>query len=105
MAETVALWHQIRIKGPLAVFALLTGLVGLTGCATPAGGAGSGFSPEVITPSDEPEVRRRARIRLELAVNYFEMGKPTVALDEVKQSLANDDPSFHANFVCATPNF
>ncbi len=90
MAETVALWHQIRIKGPLAVFVLLTGLVGLTGCATPTGGAGSGFSQEVITPSDEPEVRRRARIRLELAVNYFEMGKAAVALDEVKQSLAND---------------
>ena len=52
----------------------------------------AGLSQEVITPSDEPEVRRRARIRLELAVNYFEMGKATVALDEVKQSLANDPP-------------
>ena len=90
MAETVTRWHQIRIKGPLAIFVLLTGLVGVTGCATPGGSTGSGFSQEVITPSDEPEVRRRARIRLELAVNYFEMGKATVALDEVKQSLVND---------------
>ncbi len=90
MAETVTRWHQIRIKGPLAIFVLLTGLVGVTGCATPGGSAGSGFSQEVITPSDEPEARRRARIRLELAVNYFEMGKATVALDEVKQSLVND---------------
>ena len=90
MAETVTRWHQIRIKGPLAIFVLLTGLVGVTGCATPGGSTGSGFSQEVITPSDEPEVRRRARIRLELAVNYFEMGKAAVALDEVKQSLVND---------------
>jgi type IV pilus assembly protein PilF len=43
-----------------------------------------------VTPSDEPDARRRARIRLELASNYFEMGQTAVALDEVKQSLAAD---------------
>ena len=90
MAETVTRWHQIRIKGPLAIFVLLTGLVGVTGCATPGGSTGSGFSQEVITPSDEPETRRRARIRLELAANYFENGQTAVALDEVKQALAAD---------------
>jgi type IV pilus assembly protein PilF len=90
MAETVARWHQILIKAACTIVVSLTGLVGVTGCAAPGGSAGAGLSQEVITPSDEPEVRRRARIRLELAVNYFEMGKATVALDEVKQSLAND---------------
>jgi type IV pilus assembly protein PilF len=44
----------------------------------------------MVTPSDEPEVRRRARIRLELASNYFENGQTAVALDEVKQALAVD---------------
>ena len=43
-----------------------------------------------MTDSDEPEARRRARIRLELAVGYFEQGQTTIALDELKQSLAAD---------------
>lgn len=71
----------------------------LAGCAAPAGGAGgaggssaSGRS-DIVTESDEPEARRRARIRLELAVGYFEQGQTTVALDEVKQALLSD-PTF-----------
>jgi len=72
------------------------GLVGLllasaAGCATKLGGtAVSGTRTEIVTESDEPEVRRRARIRLELAVGYFEQGQTTIALDELKQSLATD---------------
>ena len=50
-------------------------------------------SAGVVTPSDESEARRRARIRLELAVGYFEQGKVDVALDELKQVLAID-PAF-----------
>ena len=46
-----------------------------------------------MTASDEPEARKRARIRLELALGYFEQGQTTVALDELKQSLAID-PAF-----------
>lgn len=67
----------------------------LQGCATSkgAGGAASDSDTELVTLSDEPEIRRRARIRLELAVNYFENGQTAVALDEVKQSLATD-PSY-----------
>lgn len=49
--------------------------------------------PDLITASDESPARRRARIRLELASSYFEAGKPTFALDEIKQSLAAD-PSY-----------
>lgn len=72
----------------------------LSGCAGGAAGA-PGASPrgaEPITESDEPEARKRARIRLELASGYFEAGQTTVALDEIKQSLAAD-PSFGAAFV------
>lgn len=61
-------------------------LLELVGCAAP-GGAPSG---DVVTASDEPEARRRARIRLELAVGYFEDGKTTIALDELKQALVTD---------------
>lgn len=72
----------------------------LSGCAGgAAGGAGQGAQGvEPITESDEPEARKRARIRLELASGYFEAGQTTVALDEIKQSLAAD-PSFGAAFV------
>jgi len=63
----------------------------LQGCAARAPVTGAG--PEIVTPSDETDARRRARIRLELAVGYFEAGKVAVALDEVKQALAAD-PSF-----------
>lgn len=45
---------------------------------------------DLVTESDEPEVRRRARLRLELASGYLEQGKTKVALDEIKQSLGAD---------------
>ncbi|SDP81622.1 type IV pilus assembly protein PilF [Rhodoferax sp. OV413] len=48
---------------------------------------------ELLTESDEPEARKRARTRMQLAVAYFEQGQTTVALDELKQALAVD-PSF-----------
>lgn len=82
-------WH---IKQWLFYACLLTvGLVGLGGCASKSNNAGpSGGEAEIVTDSDEPEARRRARIRLELAVGYFEQGQTTIALDELKQSIAAD---------------
>lgn len=65
------------------------GLVLLTGCASGPRGT-DGAHADLTTPSDETEVRRRARIRLELAANYFQLGRTEVALDEVKLSLATD---------------
>jgi type IV pilus assembly protein PilF len=62
----------------------------------------SGVNPGVVaksdlqTESDEPAIRRRARIRLELASGYFEKGQTTVALDEVKKSIATDPSLFEA---------
>lgn len=70
------------------VFAAML-LLELVGCAAP----GSAPTGDVVTASDEPEARRRARIRLELAVGYFEDGKTTIALDELKQALVTD-PSY-----------
>jgi type IV pilus assembly protein PilF len=73
---------------------LVVGLTGMSGCASKAGAVGgSGNGVEMVTDSDEPELRKRARIRLELAVGYFEQGQTTVALDELKQSIATD-PSY-----------
>lgn len=74
----------------LAVWVLVVAGV-LGGCA--AGPDRAVTTAEPITESDEPEARKRARIRLELASNYFENGQTTVALDEIKQSLAAD-PTF-----------
>ncbi|KQP22372.1 type IV pilus biogenesis/stability protein PilW [Pseudorhodoferax sp. Leaf267] len=65
----------------------------LSGCATPQGLDARAPGADIVTPSDEPEVRRRARVRLQLASGYFDQGQTNVALDELKQSLAID-PTF-----------
>jgi len=76
---------------------LLWGLgvcLSLVSCANNPGGAGQGGArPDIVTDSDEPDGRKRARIRLELAVGYFEQGQTTIALDELKQSITAD-PNF-----------
>jgi type IV pilus assembly protein PilF len=64
-------------------------MAGVSGCASPGGGSGT----DRVTESDEPDARRRARIRLELAMGYLEQNKANFALDEVKQSLVTD-PNF-----------
>lgn len=82
----------------LVVLALLTLLaVSLPGCAAGPSSATSS-SAEPVTESDEPELRKRARIRLELASGYFENGQTSVALDEIKQSLSAD-PSYGPAYV------
>lgn len=63
----------------------------LSGCAAPT--APSDGPAALVTESDESPQRRRARIRTELAVGYFEEGRTPIALDEVKQALAHD-PSY-----------
>jgi type IV pilus assembly protein PilF len=69
------------------------GVLVLSGCAAPADTGASAARGDIVTQSDEPENRRRARIRLELAVGYFEQGQTTIALDELKQSITAD-PNF-----------
>lgn len=62
-----------------------------SGCASGVGAsATTSGKPDMVTDSDEPDSRKRARIRLELAVGYFEQGQTKIALDELKLSLAAD---------------
>lgn len=65
-----------------------TVLGALGGCAGVTRDSAPGH--DIITESDEPEARRRARLRMELAVGYFGEGKTSVALDELKQVIAID---------------
>ena len=97
---TTALLHARALLLP-ALF-LSAAVFLLAGCAGGRGGAGSMTGPvastagngsDLVTASDEPAGRRRARIRLELAVGYFQQGQTTVALDEIKQSITAD-PTF-----------
>jgi type IV pilus assembly protein PilF len=86
----------MKAKGNLICMAACWAVVLLAGCAgglqaVPPGVSGN--QADLMTASDEPEQRRRARLRLELASGYFEQGQTTVALDEIKQSLVID-PSF-----------
>ena len=61
----------------------------LTGCAG-SPGSGANSRTDLVTASDESSDRKRARIRVELAVGYLEQGKTNIALDEVKLALAAD---------------
>ncbi|AMM23063.1 type IV pilus biogenesis/stability protein PilW [Variovorax sp. PAMC 28711] len=74
-----------------ALFCLAAGVV-LAGCAGKGTTVGStaGNGAEMVTESDEGSGRKRARLRLELAIGYFGAGQPTVALDEIKQALSAD---------------
>ncbi len=69
-----------------------------TACTTTATSSNTTSSGlDLTTASDEPELRRRARLRIELASGYFEQGKTSVALDEIKQALIAD-PSYSPAF-------
>ncbi len=81
-----AAWRTLLACSVLGLAALLSA------CASTGGDAG-GNKKDIVTESDEPETRKRARLRLELASGYFNEGKTTVALDEIKQALVND-PNF-----------
>ena len=74
---------------------VLTGICTVLGCSTqPNAATGANVnSSEMVTESDESNIRKRARIRVELAMGYLEQGKTTIALDELKQALSAD-PNF-----------
>lgn len=81
-------WFQIR-QCLFCICLLNAGF--MAGCASSSIDSNSAnASVEQLTASDEPDARKRARIRLELAVGYFEQGQTTIALDELKQSIASD---------------
>ena len=65
----------------------MAALVWLAGCSSMPAGQDSG---EIATMSDQTEVQRRAQIRMQLAIGYYQQGQMTVALDEIKQALQTD---------------
>ncbi len=73
---------------------LCASAVVVMGCASSA--MSTGMNSDLVTDSDEPETRKRARLRLELAVAYFDKGQTTDALDHLKQSIAADPNLFEA---------
>jgi len=95
-----------RAGGPagLAAIALLA-LALLGGCAAPGqqatGGSASsdGIVPGAVVPAsmEESDDRRRARIRVELAANYYQQRDYKVALDELGQAL-RADPEYAAAY-------
>ncbi len=70
---------------PLRLLTLLAMLMLVAGCAGSGGGNGSG---DLKTASDQTSTEKRASIRLQLAIGYFQEGKLEVALDEVKKAIA-----------------
>jgi len=74
----------------IAPLLLLIACLQLASCASPDATGNNAPRRDLVTASDEPELRTRARIRLELAVGYFEQGQTTIALDELKLALATD---------------
>jgi type IV pilus assembly protein PilF len=72
--------------------AALAALCLLAACAS-GGGNGGG---DLRTASDQTANEKRAGIRLQLAVGYYQDGKYEIALDEVKQAIAIDPQSADA---------
>lgn len=73
-----------RLARPLLSAVLLTLLAG---CAD----TGTGTAPrELKTASDQTNGEKRAQIRLQLAVGYYQDAKYEIALDEVKKALVAD---------------
>lgn len=72
-----------RLKAQLAI--LLAAMALLTGCATTRG-----TQDELPTSSDQTDNQKRARIRLQLGISYYEQRQYPTALDEIKQALLAD---------------
>ncbi|MEK8046026.1 type IV pilus biogenesis/stability protein PilW [Ideonella margarita] len=70
------------VCGPMVALLLLAA-GSLSGCAGPA----RSELNQVQTASDQTDLDRRARVRLELASAYFSRGQYNTALDEVKLAL------------------
>ena len=62
----------------------------LAGCVVPPPVVPANETRDRVTASDEPEVQKRARARMELASAYFGRGQMTTALDQVKLAIAAD---------------
>jgi type IV pilus assembly protein PilF len=84
--QLLSLWREL--------FCLLV-LSFLVACASPTSSSSVGGT-DLATASDETDVQKRAKIRLELAMGYLEQGQTNIALDEVKLAIAADPRSADA---------
>ena len=84
-----------------ALGAVLAGCAGSGGNSSSGGTAGSGSTRELKTLSDQTAAEKRAAIRLQLAIGYYQQGNYPVALDEIKQAIAADPESADAYSVRA----
>lgn len=73
------------MKAVLAVACMLTVLAGCSS-TSPMGGS----TRELKTASDQTAAEKRAAIRMQLAIGYYQDAKYTIALDEIKQAIAID---------------
>lgn len=76
------IWLRFRIFAILVASVFVMG-----GCVS---NQLSNSSGELPTSSDQTDSQKRARIRLQLAVGYYEQRQLDVALDEIKQALQAD---------------
>ena len=89
----------MKLVGTAILNLICWSAIALVGCANShqAESSVAQTRSDIVTDSDEPENRKRARIRLELASGYFEQGQINVALDELKQALLVD-PNFSDSY-------
>jgi type IV pilus assembly protein PilF len=83
--------NPYRLKSAIIVCCAVASL--LSGCASVQSGAPQG---ELATSSDQTETQKRAQIRLQLAIGYYEQGQLNIALDELKQAIQIDPNSADA---------
>ena len=96
----------LRIVERLCIVASLSILAACAGTAptstTPATQDAGAANVDIQNrASTETEQRKRANVRLQLAINYYQDGKFNVALDELKQSLTLDPTYADAHGVLA----
>lgn len=84
----------VRWLAALALGAALAGCAADGSAPAPGGKEAATVIPQ---PTNETEQRRRARIRLELAANYYQQGNFNVALDELRHAL-EVDPGYAAAY-------
>ena len=103
MNTTLRRYHFLSIA-MLSVAALLGACAGTggSGADKPAAQDAGAANVDIQNrPSAETEQRKRANIRMQLAINYYQDGKFNVALDELKQALTMDPNYADAHGVLA----
>ena len=93
MSRSIEALSNVLSRRMFRVAFFIAAALVVAGCVNQAGrpvASTAGNGAELATESDEGNNRKRARIRTELAIGYFEAGQTTIALDEVKQALASD---------------